>query len=72
MAEIKFRFEDLTMNEKALDFVSLSYGRCKNFPKNEDYAFCSPFTKAPTSIALSIAEGSSDTDKQLRTKNTNL
>ncbi|RKE98951.1 four helix bundle protein [Ichthyenterobacterium magnum] len=64
MKETKFKFEDLKVYNKALDFVDLAYKTCDNFPKTERYALSSQFTRAAVSIALNIAEGSSDTDKQ--------
>ena len=64
MKEIKFKFEDLKVYNKALDFIDLVYKTCDDFPKSEKYALSSQFTRAAVSIALNIAEGSSDTDKQ--------
>jgi four helix bundle protein len=64
MSEIKFKFEDLKVYAKALDFIDLVYETCKSFPKTEQYALSSQFSRAAVSIALNIAEGSSDTDKQ--------
>lgn len=60
MSEIKFKFEDLKVYSKAVDFIDLVYKTCTSFPKTEQYALSSQFTRA----ALNIAEGSSDTDKQ--------
>ena len=64
MKDIKFKFEDLKVYNKALDFVDLVYITCESFPNSERYAFSSQFTRAAVSIALNIAEGTSDTDKQ--------
>ena len=64
MKEMKFKFEDLKVYNKALDFVDFVYITCDDFPKTEKYALSSQFTRAAVSIALNIAEGSSDTDKQ--------
>jgi len=64
MEKSKFRFEDLKVYEKALDFIDLTYKICEKFPNTERFALSSQFTRAAVSIALNIAEGSSDTDKQ--------
>lgn len=64
MSEIKFKFEDLKVYNKALDFVDLVYKVSDTFPKTERYALSSQFTRAAVSISLNIAEGSSDSDKQ--------
>ncbi len=64
MEKSKFRFEDLKVYDKALDFIDLVYKTCENYPNTERFALSSQFTRAAVSIALNIAEGSSDTDKQ--------
>ncbi len=64
MKEIKFKFEDLKVYQKALDFIDDTYRTTKKFPKNEDYALSSQFKRASISIALNIAEGSGDTNAQ--------
>jgi four helix bundle protein len=64
MKEVKFKFEDLKVYTKTLDFVDLVYKTCGNFPNTEQFALSSQFTRAAVSTALNIAEGSSDSDKQ--------
>lgn len=64
MKESKFKFEDLKVYNKALDFVDFIYKTCNDFPKTEKFGLSAQFTRASVSIALNIAEGSSDTDKQ--------
>jgi len=64
MSETKFKFEDLKVYQKALDFVDVVYKICNNFPKTERYALSSQFTRAAVSISLNIAEDSGDTDAQ--------
>ena len=62
MREIKFKFEDLKVYQKALNFIDNTYSSTKKFPKNEDYALSSQFKRASISIALNIVEGSGDTN----------
>lgn len=64
MKEIKFKFEDLKVYQKALEFVDFSYEISNNFPDIERFGLKSQFNRAAVSIALNIAEGSADTDKQ--------
>ncbi len=64
MKDIKFKFEELQVYQKALDFVDLSYNTIKNFPDIERYALASQFTRASLSVALNIAEGSGDSNSQ--------
>lgn len=64
MEKSKFKFEDLKVYDKALDLIDLTYKTCEKFPNAERFALSSQFTRAAVSIALNIAEGSSDTDKQ--------
>jgi four helix bundle protein len=64
MKEVKFKFEDLKVYTKTLDFVDLVYKTCGNSPNTERFALSSQFTRAAVSTALNIAEGSSDSDKQ--------
>lgn len=64
METTKFKFEDLKVYQKALDFVDLIYLTCNEYPNSERFALSSQFIRASVSIALNIAEGSSDTDKQ--------
>ncbi|WP_299001558.1 four helix bundle protein [uncultured Tenacibaculum sp.] len=64
MEEIKFKFEDLKVYQKALSFVDVVYQISNSFPKEENYRLTSQFIRAATSIALNIAEGSGDTNPQ--------
>ena len=64
MKEIKFKFEDLKLYQKALDFVDNTYKVTENFPSNENFSLTSQFRRASISIALNIAEGSGDTNAQ--------
>lgn len=60
----KFKFEDLQVYQKSLDFVDLAYEVSKKFPHSELYNLTSQFKRAAVSISLNIAEGSGDTDAQ--------
>jgi four helix bundle protein len=53
-----FRFEDLRIYNKALDYVGLVHGYTKSFPENERHALTAKFMHAAESIAINIAEGS--------------
>ncbi len=56
-----FKFEELSMYQKALDFGDIVYTQINKFPKEETYRLASQFIRAADSIALNIAEGSSST-----------
>ena len=64
MEDSHFRFEDLKIYQKALDFNDEVYSLIKKFPKEELYGLTSQFNRAAVSIALNTAEGSGDTDTQ--------
>lgn len=59
-----FRFEDLQVYQKAIEFGEFINTLIKTFPKEERFELTSQFKRASDSIALNIAEGSSGTDKQ--------
>lgn len=59
-----FKFEDLKVYQKAMDFGEINHEQTKNFPKEERFELTSQFKRASDSIALNIAEGSAGTDKQ--------
>lgn len=64
MENPKFKFEDLTVYQKSLDFVDNVYAVTKKFPKEEIYGLISQYKRAAISIPLNIAEGAGDTDAQ--------
>lgn len=64
MKEIKFKFEDLKVYQKSLDFVDIVYKVSNTFPKVENYRLTSQFRRTATSVALNIVEGSGDTNPQ--------
>ncbi len=59
-----FKFEDLLVYQKAMQFGEITNSQVKKFPKEERFELSSQFKRASDSIALNIAEGSGGTDKQ--------
>jgi len=59
-----FKFEDLSVYIKAMEFGEVINDLVKKFPKEERFELSSQFKRAADSIALNISEGSSGTDKQ--------
>lgn len=57
-SKLHFKFEDLIMYQKALDFADFVYEQVNKFPKEETYRLSSQFIRAADAIALNIAEGS--------------
>ncbi len=53
-----FKFEKLDVWRVALEYVDLIYGVAEKLPRSEDYNLRSQITRASTSVALNIAEGS--------------
>lgn len=60
----KFKFEQLVVYQKSLDFVDQVYSLTREFPKEELYGLSSQYKRASTSIPLNIAEGAGDSDAQ--------
>jgi len=63
-SNFQFKFEDLQIYTKALAYGEFVNNQIKSFPKEETYRLSSQFIRAADSIALNIAEGYSNTDKQ--------
>ena len=59
-----FKFEDLHVYQKAMDFGEVVDVMVKDFPKHELYALSSQFRRVADSIALNIAEGYPGSDAQ--------
>lgn len=59
-----FKFEDLIVYQKAMDFGELINILVAKFPPYELYALSSQFRRAADSIALNISEGYPGTDPQ--------
>ncbi len=59
-----FKFENLTVYNKAMEFGEMINSLTKKFPNEERFELASQFRRAADSIALNIAEGSSGSDAQ--------
>ncbi|MDD2921759.1 MAG: four helix bundle protein [Anaerolineales bacterium] len=55
---MSFKFEKLEVYQLALDYIDTIYGLASQLPKSEEYNLTSQITRAATSVALNIAEGS--------------
>ena len=53
-----FKFEKLEVWQLALDYIDLIYDIANELPRSEEYNLKSQLTRAATSVALNIAEGS--------------
>lgn len=53
-----YKFEQLDVWKQALDYIDLIYKLAESLPRSEDYNLKSQITRAATSVALNIAEGS--------------
>ena len=53
-----FRFEDLRIYAKALDYITWLHNVVNKFPSNDQPTIAQPFLKISQSIALYLAEGS--------------
>ena len=63
-SKFHFKFEELLVYQRAMQFGELVDSQVKKFPKEERFELTSQFKRASDSIALNIAEGSGGTDKQ--------
>ncbi len=59
-----FKFEDLKVYQKSMDFGELVNTLVFKFPKHELYALSSQFRRAADSISLNISEGYPGSDSQ--------
>jgi four helix bundle protein len=57
-SKFHFKFEELTIYNRAIDFGEKINLQIQTFPKEEIYRLSSQFIRAADSIALNIAEGS--------------
>ena len=53
-----YKFEQVEVWKLALEYIDLAYQIAENLPRSEDFNLKSQITRASTSIALNIAEGS--------------
>jgi len=53
-----YKFERLEVWQLALEYIDLIYSIAEKLPRTEEYNLKSQITRAATSIALNIAEGS--------------
>ena len=53
-----YKFQKLEIYQLALEYIDLIYTLCERLPRSEDFNLKSQITRAATSIALNIAEGS--------------
>lgn len=63
-SEFHFKFEDLQVYQKAIDFGGVVNEKVKQFPAYGLYALSSQFRRAADSIALTIADGYPGSDAQ--------
>jgi four helix bundle protein len=63
-SEYHFKFEDLLVYQKAMDFAEFVDALTKDFSPGELYALSSQFRRASDSIGLNIAEGYPGSDAQ--------
>ena len=53
-----YKFQNLEIYQLALEYIDLIYELAAKLPRSEDFNLKSQITRAATSIALNIAEGS--------------
>lgn len=61
-SQYHFKFEELNVYQKAIEFGELVHSQIAAFPKIEDYRLSAQFARAADSIAFNIAEGSGSSD----------
>lgn len=54
-----FRFEKLSVGQKAIEFADLVYSHTRSFPATERFGLTSQMRRAAVSMSSNIAEGSS-------------
>ncbi|WP_271392473.1 four helix bundle protein [Aequorivita sinensis] len=61
-SEFHFKFDDLIVYQKPIEFGEIVHPQVSTFPKIEDYRLSAQFARAADSIAFNIAEGSGNSD----------
>jgi len=59
-----FRFEDLRIYHKSMDYIDFVYGKVNNFPMGGSNELGTRFLNAAEAIAMNIAEGSARNKSQ--------
>lgn len=60
----KFRFEDLLVYQKSLDYIDFVHTITPTFPQFEQRELGSQFRRASSSVSLNIGEGEGGTTKE--------
>ena len=66
MEETRYKFEELQVYQKSLDFVDMVYSLTKTFPPDERFRLTSQYIRASISVSLNISEGAGDTNSQFQ------
>ena len=61
---VNFKFENLNVWQKAIEYAQLIYEISQNFPKAEVFGLQSQIRRSAISVSLNIAEGSGRTTKK--------
>jgi four helix bundle protein len=59
-----FRFEDLRIYHKSMEYIDWVYSKVSSFPNNNSYGIGSRFVHASEAIAMNISEGSARNKSQ--------
>jgi four helix bundle protein len=59
-----FRFEDLRIYDKSMEYIDWVYSKVNTFPNNNSHGLGSRFVNASEAIAMNISEGSARNKSQ--------